>query len=66
MHTRVRVSVLVVNCGKFDMLGPIISENDQPFFLLHGSLRPTNLKKSEAQGILCSGILTYRSTFIPH
>ena len=21
-----------VNCGKFDMLGPIISENDPPFF----------------------------------
>ena len=31
------------------MLGPIISENDPPF-LLHGSLRPTNLeKKSEFQ-----------------
>ena len=37
-----------VNFVLFYMLGPIISENDQPF-LLHGSLQPTNLeKKSEA------------------
>ena len=34
-----------VNCGYFDMLGPIISENDPPF-LLHRSLRPTNLEKN--------------------
>ena len=39
MHTSVCVSVYVgkvffpnVDCGKFDMLGPIISENDPPFF----------------------------------
>ena len=34
-----------VNCGKFDMLGPIIFRKMTRHFLLHGSLRPTNLEK---------------------
>ena len=40
------------------MLWPIISENDPPFFfLLHGSLRPTNLEKHlKPCGILLAGV----------
>ena len=49
MHTSVgKVYYTNVNCGQFDMLGPIISENDPPFFCSMGHFGPPILKKSEA------------------
>ena len=37
-----------VNRGQFDMLGPIISENDQPCFAPWVTLAHQSWKKSEA------------------
>ena len=37
-----------INCGEFDMLGPIVSENDPPFFAPWVTSAHQSWKKSEA------------------